>query len=102
MDPQFTFPPRPRPRHPPVSNDNSQPTQSRESNALRASVLDAALELGIGANSTVANWMFNNALEEEDEEVGFISYRSRVLPIYEPSVGVLRRANLPRVPNYPH
>ncbi|KAF8057097.1 hypothetical protein FPV67DRAFT_1456620, partial [Lyophyllum atratum] len=40
----------------------------RESNALRASVLDAALELGIGTNSTVANWMFNNALSEEDEE----------------------------------
>ncbi|KAG5725127.1 hypothetical protein E4T56_gene10233 [Termitomyces sp. T112] len=46
------------------------PTSStnRESNALRASVLDVALELGIGHNSTVLNWMFNNSLTEEDEE----------------------------------
>ncbi|PPQ69926.1 hypothetical protein CVT26_013251 [Gymnopilus dilepis] len=43
-------------------------TISRESNALRASVLDAALELGIGTNPLVADWMFNNALKEEDEE----------------------------------
>lgn len=36
---------------------------------VRASVLDVALELGIGGpNSTVANWMFNNPVTEEDEE----------------------------------
>jgi len=44
----------------------------RESNALRASVLDAALELGIGNNSVVTAWMFSNAVtEEEEEEVRF-------------------------------
>lgn len=77
MDNNFTFP-RPQvpvPRPPPVSSfarsstDDTPP--NRESNALRASVLDAALQLGIGTNSTVANWMFNNSLEEEEEEVRF-------------------------------
>ncbi|KAF8639054.1 hypothetical protein AX17_001750 [Amanita inopinata Kibby_2008] len=41
---------------------------NRESNALRASVLDVALELGLGTNSTVADWMFNNPVKEEEEE----------------------------------
>ncbi|KAF7330298.1 hypothetical protein MVEN_02467700 [Mycena venus] len=57
MDANFTFP---APESPTASN--------RESNALRASVLDAALELGLGANGSVANWMFNNAVEEEEDE----------------------------------
>jgi hypothetical protein len=35
---------------------------------VRASVLDAALQLGFGGpNSTVANWIFNNPLDEEEE-----------------------------------
>jgi len=54
---------RPRPAHKQVEG------VSRDSNTLRASVLDAALELGIGSNSLVADWMFNNAvLEEEGDE----------------------------------
>ncbi|KAF7419715.1 hypothetical protein PC9H_002307 [Pleurotus ostreatus] len=37
--------------------------------ALRASVLDAALQLGFTANPTVTNWLFNQpTLEEEREE----------------------------------
>ncbi|KAG6856006.1 hypothetical protein H0H87_008483 [Tephrocybe sp. NHM501043] len=72
MNANFTFPrpqaPIPRPAPPPTATSSSSPTTSRESNALRASVLDAALELGLGNNGTVANWMFNNSLEEEDEE----------------------------------
>lgn len=45
---------------------------NRESNALRASVLDAALQLGIGnSNNTVANWIFNSPIEE-DEEVSLV------------------------------
>ncbi|KAF8207148.1 hypothetical protein K438DRAFT_426029 [Mycena galopus ATCC 62051] len=68
MNPDFAFPPRPKPvpRPQPVSQS---PTESphRESNALRASVLDAALALGLGENGSVANWMFNNAVEEEEE-----------------------------------
>jgi hypothetical protein len=47
----------------PVINTNAH----RDSNALRASVLDAALELGIG-NKTMANWIFNPVNEDEEEE----------------------------------
>ena len=39
----------------------------RESNALRASVFDVAMELGLGSNNLVAEWMFSNAVQEEDE-----------------------------------
>ncbi|KAF5319456.1 hypothetical protein D9619_008463 [Psilocybe cf. subviscida] len=70
MDTSFTFPrqqaaaARPRPPKSAVEPGSS----ARESNVLRASVLDAALELGLGTNPIVAGWMFNNALPEEDEE----------------------------------
>ncbi|KAF8900889.1 hypothetical protein CPB84DRAFT_1010943 [Gymnopilus junonius] len=70
MDTNFVFPrPQPAVARPTIVG-RSKPAQtiSRESNALRASVLDAALELGIGTNPLVADWMFNNALKEEDEE----------------------------------
>ncbi|KAF7303203.1 hypothetical protein MKEN_01284000 [Mycena kentingensis (nom. inval.)] len=66
MDPNFSFP-RSRPTLRPQPAQPSAEPVNRESNALRASVLDAALELGLG-NKTVANWMFNNALDEEEEE----------------------------------
>lgn len=50
------------------SKGSSQPP-TRDSNMVRASVLDAALELGFGGpNSTVANWMFNSPVLEEEEE----------------------------------
>ncbi|KAJ7454759.1 hypothetical protein FB451DRAFT_653001 [Mycena latifolia] len=68
MDANFTFPSRPRPTPRPTAGQAPTEPANRQSNALRASVLDAALELGFGANGTVANWMFNNALEEADEE----------------------------------
>ena len=42
--------------------------EKRES-TLRASILDTALELGVGTSSTVANWIFNPVNEEEDTEV---------------------------------
>ncbi|KZV70128.1 hypothetical protein PENSPDRAFT_752817 [Peniophora sp. CONT] len=41
---------------------------SRDSNALRASVLDAAIALGFGTNRTVENWMFNTVAEEDEED----------------------------------
>lgn len=41
----------------------------RNSNIVRASVLETALELGFSQNSTVANWIFNNPLSEEVEEL---------------------------------
>ncbi|KAG6840437.1 hypothetical protein C0991_006749 [Blastosporella zonata] len=70
MNTKFTFPPpqAPVPRPAPPAATSGSPTDKRESNALRASVLDVALQLGIGNNSTVADWMFNNPLAEEDEE----------------------------------
>ncbi len=40
--------------------------EKRES-TLRASILDTALELGVGSSRTVANWIFN-PVEEEDED----------------------------------
>ena len=54
-----------------ASND----APSRDSNLVRASILDAALDLGYGSNSTVAKWMFENPLEEEDEEVSAVHTR---------------------------
>ncbi|CAK5268641.1 unnamed protein product [Mycena citricolor] len=69
MDPDFKFPARPIPRaipRPPPSKPVEP--ESRQSNALRASVLDVALELGFGTNGTISNWMFNNAVDEEVEE----------------------------------
>lgn len=44
-----------------------------ESNLVRASVLEAALELGITQSSTVANWIFNSPLIEESDELEHIS-----------------------------
>jgi hypothetical protein len=70
MNTNFAFP-RPQPAVPrPIAAAKSSPdfAGSRESNALRASILDTALELGIGSNSLVADWMFNNPLMEETEE----------------------------------
>ena len=77
MNANFVFPrpqpgvPRPRPAQaakwsppPPPSNLAS----SRDSNALRASILDTALELGIGSNPLVTDWMFNNPVIEEPED----------------------------------
>ena len=48
--------PIPRPR----------PPEKRES-LLRASILDTALELGVGTSKTVTHWMFN-PIGEDDEE----------------------------------
>ncbi|KAH9052662.1 hypothetical protein EDB87DRAFT_392965 [Lactarius vividus] len=42
---------------------------SRDSNTLRASVLDAALELGIGTSRAVENLIFNTVDEEDDADV---------------------------------
>ncbi|KAF8811327.1 hypothetical protein BYT27DRAFT_7253035 [Phlegmacium glaucopus] len=72
MNPNFAFP-RPQPAVPRPALAAKSPWSpdlagSRESNALRASILDTALELGIGGNSLVADWMFNNPLVEEPEE----------------------------------
>lgn len=63
--PNLDAPQAARPRLRPYKQP-SQPV-ARESNALRASVLDAALQLGIADNTAVADWMFNNTLKEEDE-----------------------------------
>jgi hypothetical protein len=43
---------------------------SRDSSALRASILDVALELGIGKSRALENLIFNSILEED--EVSFL------------------------------
>ena len=35
---------------------------------LRASILESALELGVGSSRTVANWIFNPVAEADEEE----------------------------------
>ena len=84
MNSSFTFPPRApptmRPEITPPGNAGQQQSASsdapsRDSNLVRASILDAALDLGYGSNSTVAKWMFENPLEEEDEEVSAVHTR---------------------------
>lgn len=42
--------------------------RTRDSNLIRASVLDAALQLGLGANGNVAHWLFNPVSEEDDDD----------------------------------
>lgn len=44
-------------------------SQSRDSNALRASVLEAALELGISTSRPLADLIFNTVDEEDELEV---------------------------------
>ena len=75
MNANFVFPRLPpaalRPR--PAQAANSSPSLpdlagTRDSNALRASILDIALELGIGSSPVVTDWMFNNVVEEEPED----------------------------------
>ena len=60
----FARPPRPQQQQTDPENRGSM---------LRASILESALELGVGSNRTVANWIFNPAdqviEEEEDHEV---------------------------------
>jgi hypothetical protein len=48
-----------------------EPSYSRDSNTLRASVLDAALELGIGTSRAVENLLFDTVDEEEDVRITF-------------------------------
>ncbi|KAF8645985.1 hypothetical protein AX16_007412 [Volvariella volvacea WC 439] len=66
MDPSFTYA-SPTPVRPRINSNPRADPANRTSNALRASVLDVALQLGIGNNSMVTDWMFNNSLQEVDE-----------------------------------
>ncbi|RPD58223.1 hypothetical protein L226DRAFT_536804 [Lentinus tigrinus ALCF2SS1-7] len=61
----FARPPRP---------EQQQNPENRGS-LLRASILESALELGVGSSRTVANWIFNpvDEVEEEEENQGVIS-----------------------------
>jgi hypothetical protein len=43
-----------------------EPASNRDSNALRASVLDVALQLGIGTSRAVENLIFNSILEDDE------------------------------------
>ncbi|KAF9475032.1 hypothetical protein BDN70DRAFT_936196 [Pholiota conissans] len=66
MASQFEFSQQQRPIPRPAGRGGAASASGpRESSALRASVLDAALELGLVGN---AGWMFDNALQEENED----------------------------------
>ena len=54
----FARPPRP------VDQQNPE----NRGSLLRASILESALELGVGSNRTVANWIFNPVDEENEED----------------------------------
>ena len=54
--------------------------QSRDSNALRASVLDAALQLGIGTSRAVENLIFDSVLEEDEVSIVLLSLTFSFLP----------------------
>ena len=45
------------------------PTYTRDSNALRASVLDAAFELGVGTSRAVENLIFDSILEDDEVSI---------------------------------
>lgn len=63
-----TLPAAAAPSHLRPKRSTRTPRTARDSNAVRASVLDVAMQLGFGdPNSTVASWMFN-PLAEADEE----------------------------------
>jgi hypothetical protein len=62
----------PRARSRPATADSDADAanrdRDRDSNMVRASVLDAALQLGLGTNAKVANWLFNPVPEEHEDE----------------------------------
>ena len=104
MNANFVFPrpqpglPRPRPARaakwssPPPSSNLAG---SRDSNALRASILDTALELGIGSNSVVTNWMFSNPLMEEPEDaVSLLLFFFRVNYSRAPQVSLVAHCSV--------
>jgi hypothetical protein len=39
----------------------------RDSNSLRASVLDIAMQIGMGTNGAVTDWVYNNSVHEDEE-----------------------------------
>ena len=73
----------------------------RDSNALRASVLDVAMQLGIGSSRTLQNWIFDAVDEEDEGDIDDDEVRSgecvfNGLRSDDPSVGALRPASSTR------
>lgn len=46
-----------------------RPALDKRESLLRASILDTALELGVGQGGAVERWMFGAIGEEEEDEV---------------------------------
>lgn len=72
MNTNYSFPRRQQAPTQPFdapTESGASPSQSdaRKSSALRASVLDAALQLGFGSDSQVAKWMFNDGDDENED-----------------------------------
>lgn len=67
--------------------------RDRNRDTLRASVLDVALELGIGTSRAVENLIFDSVLEEEDEaEVSIVL--ARLFPCFLLVSLYIRRSSL--------
>jgi hypothetical protein len=52
-----------RPRTAPSRNVSVK----RDSNVLRASVLDIAMQIGLGTNGAVTDWVYSNSVHEDEE-----------------------------------
>ncbi len=61
---------------------------------LRASVLDVALELGIGTSRAVENLIFDSVLEEDEVSVLFVfCLLSASIPLYSPLLSSFRASS---------
>ena len=74
----------------PIPRPRPMPVEKRES-MLRASILDTALELGVGTSSTVAHWIFNPVDEAEEDIIDASGWTTHRRPHGHPNEGTLRR-----------
>jgi hypothetical protein len=78
-----------------------EPSQSRDSNALRASVLEAALELGISSSRAVADLIFNTVDEEDEVRILFFLFFLFRFALFPPFFSLATVFFLGRLPNFP-
>jgi len=78
MNNTLSFPSSSSASPPPSPLSHSQ-NRHRDSNVLRASVLDAALLLGVGSSRTLQDWIFNTV--DESDEVGEIDDEDAEVPV---------------------
>jgi hypothetical protein len=54
----------------------------RGSNSLRASVLDVAMQIGLGTNGAVTDWVYKNSVHEDEEVRQSLAKSSSALPAF--------------------